>query len=318
MGDLLIRRYRDSDRAAVWDLHNRALHAADAHGGHGPWDADLHDVSGVYVETGGEFLVGEADGRLVAMGALDRTDEYAAEIRRMRVDPAAWRRGYGRAMLEALQAQARDLGVRTLYLQTTARQEPAQALYRGAGYDETRRFDWRRFRVIEMAKALAEPWVVVRNARPEDAADLARVKPTEALHRDRIADAEKGRTHYLVADRRGEAVGCVFFVLETPDWAYRVRYVPMLFDIIVREDLRGRGIGTALVRRVEGRCREADQATLTLQVEPESNPRALALYRRLGYTPLQRCPYKDTWHFRDSGGTVHEGTEWIVDVQKRL
>jgi len=152
MSDLVIRRYRDADHDAVWHVHNAALNAVDAHGGNGPWDDDLHAIPTVYLEAGGEFLVGELDGRVVAMGALARLDDETVEVTRMRVHPDLWRRGFGRAILERLEARAAELGYRHLRLETTAGQTAAQALYRAHGYRETGRYRWRRFEVLVFDK----------------------------------------------------------------------------------------------------------------------------------------------------------------------
>ena len=53
---------------------------------------------------------------------------------------------------------------------------------------------------------------------------------------------------------------------------------------------RGRGIGTALLLR----CQELFPS-LTLTVY-EENPRALALYRRLGFTPVEKRPTQHPGH----------------------
>ncbi len=52
-----IRRYKNSDHDEVWSLHNLALKKVGAHPGNGPWDDDLHHISSVYINRGGEFLV---------------------------------------------------------------------------------------------------------------------------------------------------------------------------------------------------------------------------------------------------------------------
>ncbi len=70
---LEVRRYRSSDHDAVWALHNEALAPTGAHVGNGVWDKDLHQIEDVYLNNGGEFLVGIYDGQLIAMGALKRT-----------------------------------------------------------------------------------------------------------------------------------------------------------------------------------------------------------------------------------------------------
>src|SRR4051794_8102088 len=87
MNSLTIRRYLPADHAAVVELHVLALQQVGAYAGRGPWDAGLDDIARVYLNNGGEFLVGEVPGRLVAMGALRRTAADKAEVKRMRVHP---------------------------------------------------------------------------------------------------------------------------------------------------------------------------------------------------------------------------------------
>ncbi len=134
MSGLRLRRYAATDRDAVWRLHNLALHDAGAHGGSGRWDDDLHHVEEVYLAPGGEFLVGEADGRLVAMGALKLDTDGRGEIKRMRVHPDYQRRGLGRHILQELTDTARKLGLSSLRLDTTTKQTGAQALYESEGF----------------------------------------------------------------------------------------------------------------------------------------------------------------------------------------
>ena len=154
--ELVIRRYRDGDRAAVWALHNLALHAVGAHAGNGVWDDDLHHVAEVYLDGGGEFLVGLVAGRVVAMGALRRHDDLTAEVKRMRVHPDLQGRGFGRLVLRALERRAIRLGYRRLVLDTTERQAAAIALYRSEGFTETGRGRVLGFPCIFFAKELAQ------------------------------------------------------------------------------------------------------------------------------------------------------------------
>ncbi len=151
---LRIRRFQGSDQDAVWALHQHALHHAGAHAGSGPWDDDLRTIHRVYLEQGGEFVVGLLDDELVAMGALRRTDPQRAEIKRMRVAPNVQRRGFGRRILEHLEARATELGYTRLHLDTTAQQLAAQALYHSHGYRETAREQRERFELIFFEKTL--------------------------------------------------------------------------------------------------------------------------------------------------------------------
>ncbi len=136
---IAIRRYRPGDREAVRDLHDAALNDVGAHLGTGPWDADLDAIESVYLENGGEFLVGVLGGEVVAMGALRRDPDGRAWITRMRVSPHLQGQGIGQTLLDGLHRRAVDLGYTTLHLGTTVGQVAAQRLYEKNGYRETGR-----------------------------------------------------------------------------------------------------------------------------------------------------------------------------------
>lgn len=157
MSDLRIRRYEPRDGEAVRELHRAALRETGADAGPGPWDDDLLDVEGAYILSGGEFLVGESGGRIVAIGALRRTSAERAEVKRMRVAPSLQGRGFGSMMLTALERRARELGCRELHLDTTSAQEAAMRLYEQRGYREVRRGEWRGLEMIYYEKRLPLP-----------------------------------------------------------------------------------------------------------------------------------------------------------------
>jgi len=138
-GPLHIRRYEPRDKRAIRRLHDDALNEVGAHLGSGPWDDDLDEIESVYLDQGGEFLVGFLDGEIVAMGALMRISPEKAELTRMRVRPGLQGRGYGQAMLDALHRRASELGYSTLRLDTTVQQRAAQRLYLKNGYNEVGR-----------------------------------------------------------------------------------------------------------------------------------------------------------------------------------
>jgi ribosomal protein S18 acetylase RimI-like enzyme len=153
---LTIRQYKPEDQKTVRALHNAALFAVGAHAGNGPWDDDLHAIEQIYLENGGEFLVGTLDRSIVAMGALRRTSPERAEIKRMRVDPVWQRRGFGEQVLAALEQRAGELGYRTLHLDTTMQNHAAQQLYRKHGWTEVGRGDWRDWQLIYYEKLLGD------------------------------------------------------------------------------------------------------------------------------------------------------------------
>jgi amino-acid N-acetyltransferase len=65
-----------------------------------------------------EFLVAELDGEVVGCGALHVLWEDLGEIRTVAVDPRAVGRGVGHAIVAALVARARELGLRRLFVLT--------------------------------------------------------------------------------------------------------------------------------------------------------------------------------------------------------
>jgi GNAT superfamily N-acetyltransferase len=136
---LHIRRYQPHDKDAVRRLHDDALNEVGAHLGSGPWDEDLDEIEGLYLNSGGEFLVGVLAGEVIAMGALRRLSPDTAELKRMRVKPGLQGRGYGQTLLDALHRRAAELGYSTLHLDTTVQQRVAQHLYLKNGYREVRR-----------------------------------------------------------------------------------------------------------------------------------------------------------------------------------
>ncbi len=122
------------------------------------YDHDFFRMEDIYLRNDGEFLVGELDDRIVAMGGLRRADLIpggharafggyapgaptldAAEMVRLRVLPTLQRRGYGAALVRALEQRAAEYGYRILRADTTEPTSPALALYRKLGWTETRR-----------------------------------------------------------------------------------------------------------------------------------------------------------------------------------
>ena len=156
-GALQVRRYTQADEAAVWALHKNSVNLLDGYGDDGAGDEDLRNVGEVYLEAGGEFLVGEADGRLVAMGALLRTGPAGGEIKRMRVERNYQRQGFGSRILAELEARARELGYRRLRLDTTTDQTAAQALYQERGFTKIGTGRMGRFEIIIFEKRLDPP-----------------------------------------------------------------------------------------------------------------------------------------------------------------
>lgn len=82
------------------------------------------------------FWSGWSGGEIVCMGALKRLDATRGEIKSMRVADAWLGRGMGRAMLDHIIAEARAMGLASLWLETGTPDPfwPARKLYESAGF----------------------------------------------------------------------------------------------------------------------------------------------------------------------------------------
>jgi putative acetyltransferase len=80
------------------------------------------------------FFVGRIEGRAVATGALVLNGSWA-ELKRMWVVPSARGRGVSKAMLAAIETEARRESVQVLRLETGVASDAALALYASAGFE---------------------------------------------------------------------------------------------------------------------------------------------------------------------------------------
>ena len=82
----------------------------------------------------GAFLIAARAGKPIGCGAVRRIEAGTAEVKRMYVIPEARGQRVGRAVLSALEREARTLACGRLVLETGVRQQEAIALYEHAGF----------------------------------------------------------------------------------------------------------------------------------------------------------------------------------------
>ena len=129
-GDIRRRTLSSPDSARLVAALNAELTATFPEPG-----ATHFSLSGAQVEASdGAFLVAYVDDVAVGCGAVRRLDEATAELKRMYVAPSVRGQGIGRALVEALEREARLLGVTRIVLETGTRLTPAIKLYEALGY----------------------------------------------------------------------------------------------------------------------------------------------------------------------------------------
>jgi GNAT superfamily N-acetyltransferase/DNA-binding MarR family transcriptional regulator len=89
----------------------------------------------------GLFVVARLDGDPVGCGGLKGTDKTTGEIKRVWTAPSARGVGVARRVLRTLEGAAREMGFKTLRLDTNRALTEAHALYRKEGFREIARFN---------------------------------------------------------------------------------------------------------------------------------------------------------------------------------
>ena len=183
---LEFRRYDPRDAGAVAQLDEWALRVAGTDPADIPGHGDIERIRSTYPDAGGAFLVGVADpadareafdragdrdgetvetfdGLLAAMGGFlpsengyddEQTVAGAAELHRMRVAPPVQGRGYGTALLRALEERVTAAGFSRVLATTARRQERALALYPGAGYERVGTSAYGEYELVHFEKGL--------------------------------------------------------------------------------------------------------------------------------------------------------------------
>lgn len=129
MTNLKIRRYKSSDNFIVRELHRLGLAEIGIKPNlSNPFDQDLNSIESIYLK-GGDFIVGELNVEVVAIGAFKRIDDQTAEIKRMRVHPNFQRRGFGQIIIQQLEKRAKDISYKKMVLDTSEKWTKAQNFY---------------------------------------------------------------------------------------------------------------------------------------------------------------------------------------------
>jgi GNAT superfamily N-acetyltransferase len=103
------------------------------------------------VASGGRLYVAEVDGVVVGVGGLKRLSDSVGEIKRMFVRPAARGLGVGRAIIEQLIADAREMRFEAVYLESASFMHPAHALYRSVGFVPSDSYAGREFEGVDVS-----------------------------------------------------------------------------------------------------------------------------------------------------------------------
>ena len=133
MADDRIRQFTSADQEAV-----RALVLAGLQDHWGTLDPtlnpDLDDVGGWYGSRDGYTIVAEMNGLIVGTGTIHRVDDQTGVLVRMSVSRDQRGKGLGKALVRALEDEARERGYARLICETTDTWQDAINLYLATGF----------------------------------------------------------------------------------------------------------------------------------------------------------------------------------------
>jgi ribosomal protein S18 acetylase RimI-like enzyme len=158
----------------------------------------------------------------------------------------------------------------------------------------------------------------LRDVVSNDLAALSAIKPTIALHLDRIRDADNDYIRYMVAEQDNTIIGFGLIVFKSPETWTKMRVLPAIIDLYVNPDFQSQGIGTSMIHEMEKTAFKRGCSEIFVGVDPDFNQRAYSLYLRLGYKPLDKEPYLEHWSLAISNGELREGDNWIIYLRKEL
>ncbi|MHC4119108.1 MAG: GNAT family N-acetyltransferase [Planctomycetota bacterium] len=132
-----LRRASNKDREQVTSLVYGVLKEYGLKPDPQATDADLGDIERSYFERGGTFCVLEdKDGSIIGAYGLYPTEDRTCELRKMYLHSAHRGKKLGKFLLDSALAQARQMGFRTVTLETASVLKEAIALYESYGFVE--------------------------------------------------------------------------------------------------------------------------------------------------------------------------------------
>ena len=306
-----IRPFRPEDEAGVVALWGAAKLLTN------PLNDPARDIRFCRDSRHGEVLVGEDDGRVVAAVMVGH-DGHRGWIWYLAVRPELQGSGLGRAMTKAAETWLAARGVPKVELLVRDSNTRVTGVYQRLGYVQeprallAKRLDGRTPRgepvVITYLDMLAPPQQPAP-AAPEGAALVRAERCTVAYYRY-LYDAV-GRP-WLWTDRKTLSDGQLSAILDDPAveiWTALFRGVPAgYFELDRRRppevdlayfgltpEFIGRGLGPWLLGAAIARAWSAAPARLTVNTCTLDHPKALPLYRRMGFTVCGRREAAPSW-----------------------
>lgn len=151
---------------------------------------------------------------------------------------------------------------------------------------------------------------IIRVANENDLSSLCIIRNNKDLFTSYLNQYEKKEVYLVIAEQNDIIFG--FGVLKL-----RGGLLPKLSDLYVKENYRGNGIGSDLIRFRENIARDLGFSEMYVSVDPIENPKMISLIKRHGYQPISE-EYLKTAIFYNEDGTTYNKTYTRIDLKKLL
>ncbi len=118
-------------------------------------DSDLYNLIGTYSGVRDCFFVLEENEKIIGTVGIKEEAEDLALLRRLFVDPAYRRRGYGESLMNEALKFCRDKGYQHIVFRTTNRMVGAIGLCKKKDFKKAEEIDLQGFRIYKFIRELA-------------------------------------------------------------------------------------------------------------------------------------------------------------------
>jgi GNAT superfamily N-acetyltransferase len=125
-------------------------------------EADMRDLA-KFMPPGGRLALGYVDEQLAGIACLKKLAPGTGELKRMYVRPPYRQNGLGRALVQRLLQEAREIGYRRVRLDSARFMQEAHRLYRGLGFSEIAAYEG-----SEIPVEFQQHWVIMELDLPEE------------------------------------------------------------------------------------------------------------------------------------------------------
>lgn len=150
----------------------------------------------------------------------------------------------------------------------------------------------------------------IRLANVNDLAALCNVRNNIDLFKYYLKQSERKKVFFVIAEQEAHILG--FAILKVNG-----HLLPKLSDLYVKENYRGNGIGSGLIKYRENIAKNLGYSEIFVSVDPIENPKMIKLVKRHGYEAISE-PYIKKAVFFNSDGTPYDKTYTRIDLKKLL